>query len=401
MDRSSYRCLCWRSWILHRYIWRECWELFGVSLMVITAIVFMGRITRVMQMIITRGVSPADIAYFCLLLLPYLFFYTVPMAAMLAVLATFLRLSHDNEIMALKTSGVSLGQLLPSPLVFGVITTIIALFFSLVAVPWSKQEMRQLLLEITKRRADLGIREQVFNNDFAKVVLFVNRIPPGSGRLQGVFLADERDPRLPMVITADQAQLVFDPNNPRLVLQLFRGRVLHLDEAKNIFYSVEFDHYQVPLEIFRFAAAQKSEDEMSLGELRQSLASKPPGSVEYNRLIIEMQRRFSLPLGTLILILIALPLGTLTRVEGRSSALILGLGVFLLYYLLLTAAWRLGRQGVIPPILAPWLPDVVFSLVALVGWHRARQDRPLVAWDMMKGRAQGAKSLWLRGRKLD
>lgn len=380
MNSFKYRRLFWRPQILHRQIWRECWEIFAVSLVVITFIVFMGRITRVMQMIITRGVNPADIGYFCLLLLPYLLFYTVPMAAMLAVLATFLRMSHDHEIMALKTSGVGVGQLLPPVLVFGVVTTGMALFFSLVATPWSNQEMRQLLVEITKRRADLGIREQVFNNDFAKVVLFVNRVPPGGGLLQGIFLADERDPALPMVITADQARLVFDPQNSRLVLQLFRGRVIHLDEAKNAFYSVEFDNYQLPLEMFRFTSPQKSEDEMYLWELRRNLAAKARGTVEYNRGVIELQRRFSLPLGTLVLILIAMPLGISTRVEGRSLTLIAGLSIFLLYYLLLTAAWRLGRQGLIPPELAPWLPDLVFSLVAAVGWRRVWQDRSLIGW---------------------
>ncbi len=302
------------------------------------------------------------------------------MAAMLAVLATFLRMSHDHEIMALKTSGIGVGQLLPPVLVFGVVTTGLALFFSLVATPWSNQEMRQLLLEITKRRADLGIREQVFNNDFNKVVLFVNRVPPGGGLLQGIFLADERDPKLPMVITADQARLVFDPQNPRLVLQLFQGRVIHLDEAKNAFYSVEFDNYQLPLEIFRFTPPQKSEDEMYLRELRQNLATKTRGTVEYNRGVLEMQRRFSLPLGTLVLILIAMPLGISTRVEGRSLTLVAGLSIFLLYYLLLTAAWRLGRQGLISPELAPWLPNIVFSLVAAVGWRRARQDQSLIGW---------------------
>lgn len=384
--------------ILHRYLWREFWGLFGVGLVVITAIIFMGRITRVMQMIITKGVDLADICYFCLLMLPYLLFYTIPMAAMVAVLITFLRLSHDNEIMALKTSGVSLDQLLPPVLAFGLITTLAALFFANFATPWSNQAMRQLLVEITKRRADLGIREQVFNNDFEKIVLFVNRVPPSGEPMTGVFLADERDPNLPMVIAADQAKLVFDPKSTRLVLQLYHGRLLRQDESKNTFYSVEFETYQVPLEIFKFVAPEKSEDEMYWHELRQALTTKTPGSEAYNRLLIEQQRRLALPLATLILVLIALPLGSSTQVRGRGMALILGLLLFLCYYLLLTASWRLGRQGVIPPPLAPWLPDVIFLGLTLLLWRWALRDQPLglVDWDWQHWRHWLANRLRLR-----
>ncbi len=223
-------------------------------------------------MIITKGVGLADICRFCLLLMPYLLLFTVPMAGMIAVLVTFLRLSNDNEIMALKTSGLSAVQLLPPVLGFSLLITGAALFFSLYATPWGNQEMRQLLLDITKRRADLGIREQVFNNDFNNVVLFVNNVPTSGGLMEGVFLSDDRDPQVPNVISADKARMLFDPKSERLVLQLFQGRVLRLSEDISSFHSVEFDTYQVPLELFQFAPKPKSEDEMYYSELRQALA---------------------------------------------------------------------------------------------------------------------------------
>ncbi len=366
--------------ILYGYIWRECWGLFAVGLMAITTIVFMGRITRVMQMIITKGVGLGDILRFCLLLLPYLLLFTVPMAGMIAVLVTFLRLSNDNEIMALKTCGIGAVQLLPPVLVFSTLVTAMALFFSLWATPWGNQEMRQLLTEVTKRRADLGIQEQVFNNDFDRVVLFVNSVPPAGGLMEGVFLADDRDPQVPYVITADKARMVYDQKAERLVMQLFQGRVLRLSEDHTSIHSVEFDSYQVPLELFQFAPRPKSEDEMFWGELRQALAQASPGSIERHKILIEMNRRFSLPLGVSIMILTVMPLGIATQIKGRAVGLILGLAIFLLYYLLLTAAWRLGTHAYIPPGLAPWLPNLVFVALAWYLWQRTRRDLPLGVW---------------------
>ncbi|HAY20689.1 LPS export ABC transporter permease LptF [Desulfobacca acetoxidans] len=365
--------------IIYRHLWRECWDIFAVGLLAITVIVFMGRITRVMQMIITKGVSLIDIGKFCVLLLPYLLLFTVPMAAMIAVLITFLRLSNDNEIMALKTSGVSVLQLLPPILAFALVISSAALFFSLYATPWGNQEMRRLLSEVTKRRADLGIREQVFNNDFEHVVLFVNRVPTSGGPMEGVFLSDDRDPQVPITIAADKALLLFDPKSERLIMQLFQGRVLRLSEDATSFHSIEFETYQVPLELFKFVPKPKSEDEMFLGELRQALAQHKPGTLDYNKLLVELNRRFSLPVGACIMILIAMPLGISTQIKGRAVGLIMGLVIFLLYYLLLTAAWRLGQHAIIPPGLAPWLPDFIFLFVAWGLWRRSRRDIPIGA----------------------
>jgi lipopolysaccharide export system permease protein len=272
-------------------------------------------------------------------------------------------------------------QLLPPVLVFSLLITGASLFFSLYATPWGNQEMRQLLTEVTKRRADLGIQEQVFNNDFDRVVLFVNNVPPAGGLMEGVFLADFRDPQVPYVITADKARMLYDQKSERLVLQLFQGRVLRLSEDRTSFHSVEFDTYQVPLELFQFAPKPKSEDEMFWGELQEALAQAPPGSVARNKLLIEINRRFSLPLGVTVMILTVMPLGIATQIRGRAIGLILGLVIFLFYYLLLTAAWRLGTYGLVPPGLAPWLPNLVFLGLAWYLWRRTRKDLPIGVWE--------------------
>jgi lipopolysaccharide export system permease protein len=370
-----------RPFILYRYLWGECWHIFAVSLLAVTIIVFMGRVTKVMQMIITKGVGLPDILRFCLLLLPYLLLFTVPMAGMLAVLVTFLRLSNDNEIMALKTSGISAAQLLPPVIGFSLLITGAALFFSLYATPWGNQEMRQLLLNITKRRADIGVREQIFNNDFNKMIFYVNHVPPDGGLMHGIFLSDDRDPQVPNAITADTGKLIFDPKTERLVLQLFHGRVVRLSDDAASFHSIQFDTYQVPLELFQFGPKAKTEDEMYYAELLQALRQAPPGSVEQNKLLIELNRRFALPLGVTIMVLTVMPLGISTQVRGRAVGLIMGLGIFLLYYLLLTMAWRLGTYAMIPPAFAPWIPNIVFLCLALFLWHRAMRDQPIAVFE--------------------
>jgi len=367
-----------RPRLIQGYILRECLGLFLVSLLAVSLILFMGRIMRVMQLIITKGVGLAEIGQFCCYMLPYLLVFTVPMAAMIAVLLTFTRLSGDNEIMALKTSGVSLAQLLPPVVLFGLGVAVATLALSMSLTPWGNRQMRQLLVEVTKRRADMGIREQVFNTDFQNLMIFVNHIPPGGGALEGVFISDERDPSLPNTVMAERGRLTFDPASQRLLLQLFQGRVIRISPDQTGLNSVEFETYQIPLDLFQFSLPRpRSEDEMGWGELHRTWQRQTPGTPDYNRMAIELHRRLALPLGGLLLVLLAMPLGITTRSKGRSLGLILGLGSFLLYYVLLTASWRLGLKGIIPPAGAPWLPNLIFLALAAFFWHRARQDRTL------------------------
>ena len=241
--------------------------------------------------------------------------------------------------------------------------------------------MRQLLLDITKRRADLGVREQVFNNDFDKMVFFVNHVTTSGGKLEGVFLSDDRDPEIPNVITADTGRMIFDPKTERLVLQLFHGRVLRLSEESGSFHSVQFDTYQVPLELFQFAPKAKSEDEMYYSELLEALNHAKPESVEQNKLLIELNRRFALPVGVTVMVLTVMPLGISTQIRGRAVGLIMGLVIFLLYYLLLTAAWRLGTHAMIPPAFAPWMPNLVFVCLAIYLWYRSMRDLPIAVFE--------------------
>ena len=138
----------------------------------------------------------------------------------------------------------------------------------------------------------------MFNNDFDKMVFYVNHVPPAGGLMRGVFLSDDRDPKVPNAITADTARMIFDPKTERLVLQLFNGRVVRLSDDASSFHSVQFDTYQVPLELFQFAPKAKTEDEMFYGELLEALRQASPGSVQQNKLLIEVNRRLPFPWGS-------------------------------------------------------------------------------------------------------
>jgi len=248
---------------------------------------------------------------------------------------------------------------------------------------------------VVKRRADLGIKEQVFNTDFQGLMLFVNRVPSATGQLEGIFIYDSRDKDNPNTVYAQKGRLSFDESQEALVLHLSEGRVMRWGTALTRWQTVEFRSYQLPLHLFSFGMkGKKSEDEMYLGELWRNLHQEPAGSERYIRFAVELSRRFSLPCGAFLLCIIAMPLGMSPRYHGRTWGLVLGLLVFLVYYVVFTAGWRLAISARMNPFLAPWLSNLLFTGVAIYLWRRTVRELPLlpVSWPHWRERLQTVKS---------
>ncbi len=369
--------------ILYRYLILEILPPFGVSLLGLTSIVFLGRMMKITQMIVVKGVGLIDVLKTCAFLLPYLLVFTLPMAATVGILLAMTRLTVDQEVIAMKTAGLSYGQLLPPILGFSLMVGLLTLGLTMFASPWGQQATKDLLKDVVKRRADLGLKDQTFNTDFNGMTLFVNRVAPKGGHLEGVFVYDSRDAENPLTIYAETGDLSYDRAQETMLMELYDGRIIRWGKAPNRWQTLEFKTYKLPLQVFSFALkGAKSESEMTLGELREAIARQPRGSDLSNRALVELNQRFAMPVGAVLLCLMAMPLGLSPRQHGRTWGLILGLVVFLVYYIVFTASWRLAVNARIDPGLAPWLSNFLFIWVALYLWYRTVRELPLLpaAW---------------------
>jgi lipopolysaccharide export system permease protein len=365
--------------IIYRYIILEILPPFWVSLLAFTSIVFLGRMMKVTQMIVVKGVGLVEVLQTCAYLLPYLLVFTLPMAATVGVLLAMTRLSVDQEMTAMKTAGLSYSQLLPPVLTFAVATALVTLGLTVFGSPWGQQATRDLLKEVVKKRADLGIKEQMFNTDFPGMMLFVNQVSNKDGVLEGIFVYDSRDLDNPQTVYAKSGQVSYDSEQEIMQLQLFDGRIVRWGKEPNRWQTVEFQSYQLPLRLFgQDMKGGRSETEMSLGGLWSALTTNPRGSDVYNRAVVELNQRFAMPLGALLLCLMAMPLGLSSGHHSRTWGLVLGLAVFLVYYVVFTASWRLAVSSWINPSLAPWLSNFLFTWVALYLWYRTVRELPLV-----------------------
>jgi lipopolysaccharide export system permease protein len=363
--------------IIHRYLIKEVLSPFVVSLLAFTTIVFSGRLLLITRMILSKGIGFKEILESALFLFPYLLVFTLPMAATVGIILALMRLSVDHEMMALKTAGLDYFRLLSPIVVFSLVVALLTLLLTTYGSPWGQRSTRELLGEVVKKRADLGLQEQTFNTDFKDLMLFVNRVLPQGGKLEGVFINDWREADNPQTIYAKNGQIRYDPAQGNMILRLSEGLVIRWGPELGRQQTVEFKTYELPLELFG-SQGQTSEREMSFKELQEGIRSEPPDSKRYVRLVVELHQRLALPIGAFLLCLLAMSLGLSPRVHGRTWGLIVGLLTFLIYYIVFTASWRLAFSTALNPALAPYLADILFALVALYFWWRTLQELPLV-----------------------
>lgn len=365
------------SWTLQRYIIREIATPFALALGVLTLMLFAGGLLRLVEFLATRGVSPLQLALLLLYRLPYVLVFTIPMALLLAVLVTYLRLANDQELTALKAAGVSLYQTLPAPLLASALACALTLGLSLYGKPAGSHGFKKLLYEVARQRADLAFEEQTFSDAFDDLVVYVNRTP-APGRMEDIFIYDERDPDLPNSVLAARGEILSDPDRAALLLRLTNGTIYRVSPDYQVAEALRFERYDLGLDLEKlvgpYAGFRKGPSEMSLAELRHQAATSAEAARRH-RLRMEIQRRFALPVACFVLGLVAVPLGATSRLE-RGTGVAFGLGVFLLYYLLLTAVWSASQAGTLPSW-SVWLPNLAVGTLAAVLLRAAQGGRPL------------------------
>jgi len=349
--------------ILERYLLKEMAGLFTIILALFIFVLVLQRILDLVDLAV-KGVSVKDLALLLVYLMPTLLIVTVPIALLAVVVMTFSRLSADNEIVAMKASGVSLFSLMRPVLLFSILGFLVCLWLMLCALPAANLRFKTTMFRMVRTKADLHLRERTFINTFDGLVLYVQEIRGGGSELRGVVIGDLRQKEASQMIFAERGRLVADPDSFRVALHLENGAI----------HRAEREHYQVltfseneilinlkgrtplPREAFKLGR------EMNLDEMREELRRlEPVGGVPYHAALVEYHKRFSVPFACLILGLVGPPLGISNRRSGRSGGLIISIPITLVYYLLLTLGQGLGTQGQMQPWLAMWLPNMVFG----------------------------------------
>ncbi len=367
---------------INRYILKEMFVPFSINVCVFTFLFLMTKMVDITNWIVNYNLGLTAVLRLIFFTLPWLLVFIIPMSVMMAVLLTFLRLSGDNEIVALKSCGMSIYGLLPPVFFFGFLGFALTLFMTIVGVPAAKTALEEIAVQIAASHVDIGLKERTFNDRFKNVVLYVNKIDLKERKLLDIFIEDKRKPDVVSTVVAPEGRLLSEPGKFIFHLMLSNGTIHQTNLKKKSATAIRFGTYNLSLDMSKDMARDgrrhKSREEMSIGELRGFIDSHRERDKAYYDAQIILHRRFSIPVACLALGLLAFPLGIQSRTTRRSFGLILCLFFFLLYYLLLTAGYAFGENGAYPPVIGMWLPNILTVSVGLYFLLQAARERTLV-----------------------
>jgi len=389
--------------ITNRYIFKEMFVPFSINIFVFAFLFLMTEMLKIANWIVNYNLSIWAVFTLIFYTMPMFLTFIIPMSVMLAILLTFLRLSSDNEIVAIKSCGMSIYGLLPPVLLFALLGFLLTMLLTLYAGPRSKASLEEMSLKVATTNLDIGLKERTFNDTFKGVMLYVNKIDIKKRKLIDVFIEDKRQQDIVITVVAPEGRLISEPEKYIYHLILSNGTIHQTNPKERSANSIQFDTYTLSLnfkeQVANAAKQKKGREEMSVVELRQYI-DKLAGKDEeaFQKAKMELHRRYSIPAACLALGLLAFPLGIQSKTAKRSFGLILGLFFFFTYYLLLTAGYSFGKSGLLPPEIGMWLPNFVMTGIGLFFLFQTGRDRSLKI-DLLAQRIQLILSKFYRAKR--
>ncbi len=425
---------------LHRYVLTQQVPPFFFGIFIIIFILILDFLYKNLEMLIGKGVPVAASAELLLLSLGWMIVMAVPMAVLIGTLISFTRLASDNEITAMRTSGLSLTAISRPLLIAAVLLSFGMIPVHNYVVPETNHRLANLLVSIHKKKPALQLRDGVFMNEIKGYSILVNK---SMGReIEGVTISRLIEGKPAQTIRAERGELFFTDDGSTLVMRLYDGEIHDVDEKDPKRYlRLKFTEHTLNIpgvgrELVRIDREYRGDREMGMGALRSEIAdyrdklanqmaqvesvvvrnalalpglrdAAAAGSEDgkqrivpamtsaiekirtlktqadsYRRrmrsLAVEVHKKAALSFACIVFVMIGIPIGVRTKEGGAGSGLVVSILFFSVYYAFLSAGEKLADRGYILPSLSMWAANIVLGAIGLYLFIRADRELPFI-----------------------
>lgn len=357
---------------LDRYLMREMIAplLFGVG--TFTSLFVSGDLLQLANLVVEVGAPVLPAFKVFILKLPQTIVWTLPMSVLLATLLSLSRLSANSEVVAMRAGGVSLLRI-AAP-IFGLSLLISTLGFG----------VGETIVPLANARAHVTMVEEVRGGQLPTVTRHVVLKGERGGTLDWLLYANRYDSR---TSTFYKATLVYmNENQPvetafadRIVWERDRwvmqnGIAYHYSPSGEVVVAEYPSHTrpvnlgQSPKQVSRL---QKDPEEMGLGELQRQIDVLRSQGADVRVLEVKKYLKYSIPAASFFFALLGIPLGIQSHRSASSTGFGLSIIIIFSYYVLMTLGSALGQAGVLPPVLAAWMQNIILGGFGL--WRFARK----------------------------
>lgn len=394
--------------IVNRYIFKEMIPPFLINLGFLSFVFLLAQILEITNMIVNYKTSLISILLLIVYTMPDFLVFTVPMSVMMAILLTFLRMSADNEIIAIKAGGGDVNHLVFPVFLFCFIGFLITFGMSVYGVSWGKNSYKKLAIEIASAGVDAGIKERMFNDSFDGIMFYVNKIDVKNKMLHDIFIHDDRNEKNKSTVIAPRGKRFINSGNQTSVtLRLFDGVINRVNSETNSVNTISFETYDINVPLKKVSGQKKESnvkerDEMSVSELRSYINDKTNDESLRRAASMELNEKIAIPFACFALGMLAMPLGLKSAFSKKSSGLGLGLACFLMYYFLMGFGWSAGKGGLLLPVVGMWLPNILMGSLGFYMYIRVSREKSIGVeffFDYLKIAGGNLKKIFARNRE--
>jgi LPS export ABC transporter permease LptF len=366
--------------LIDKFVSRELLVNVFFAIAVLSLVLVVGNIFRkLLPLLVNHDVPMEYLLAFIAYVLPFSLIFTIPWGLLTAILLVFGRLSADNELIALRSNGVSVTRVCIPLAGIALVSTAICLWLNVQVAPAAQEKLRSTIFDLATRDPMALFGSDQVIDEFPGRKIYVGR--KEGNRLENITVFELGENSMPMKVTfARSGRLEADLENKRILMHLYNARYQQRDEKdpndlRKIRDGINMSEGTLPIsleELYEKEKKRPSRSALSIQQLLEQLKSENKREQSASR--TEINKRFSFPFACLAFAIVGVPLGVTAHRRETSIGFAVGLIVAVTYFLFVIIGDTLRGNPKVHPELLVWFPNVLFILLGMFLFRRlARQ----------------------------
>lgn len=354
--------------ILRNYILKEITSPLITSLAVFTFVLLIGNMFKLADLLVNKGVEIQDVLKLFIYLIPYILSYTTPMAMLTATMLCFGRLASDNEVTAMRASGISLYRIGLPVIIAAFIISLGSVYLNDRILPLSHFASYKLIKEVGMKRPTAYLEPGTFIKSFKGYIVFIHSIKDDELKDIRIYQLQDKGPA--RTIIAQSGRIKTYPDQNIVELKLNNGT---LDEPNpenpRLFYKLNFKTYYMRLDLaegFAKHEIEKKPKDMTIKELREEITRLKTDDIDTTPLLIEIHRKLAMAFSGFVFVLVGLPVAINIRRREKSIGFGMSLVILITYYLLFIGGQALSLRHIVAPIVGLWMANGLYFVLGVI-----------------------------------
>jgi LPS export ABC transporter permease LptF len=366
----------WEMKLIDKFVSRELLVTVFFAIAVLSLVLVVGNIFRkLLPLLVNHDVPVQYLLAFIAYIFPFSLIFTIPWGLLTAVLLVFGRLSADNELIALRSNGVSVPRVCRPLIWIGLLCTGICFWLTVQIAPAAQQKLKSTIFDLATRDPMALFGSDQVIDQFPGRKIYVGK--KEGNRLENITVFEMDQHAMPMKMTfARSGLLEADLENKRILMHLYNARYQQRDEKdptdlRKIRDGISMVEGTLPIsleELYEREKKRPSRSALSIEQLLDQLKSENKREQSASR--TEINKRFSFPFACLAFAIIGVPLGVTAHRRETSVGFAMGLIVAVTYFLFVIIADTLRANPKLHPELLIWIPNVLFIVLGAFLFRR-------------------------------